>query len=56
MCALKRKNVLAFTCSAREMPTALHAAAENGYLEIVQLLLKKVENPCFLDQQGRTAN
>ena len=38
------------------MPTtALHAAAQAGHLEIVQLLLKKGANPCVKDQNGRTA-
>ena len=39
------------------MPTtALHTAARAGYLEIVQLLLKKGANPCVRDQNSRTAS
>jgi len=37
------------------MPTtALHAAAANGHLSIVKLLLKKRANPSTRDQNGRT--
>ena len=37
------------------MPTtALHAAAANGHLSIVKLLLKKRANPSARDQNGRT--
>ena len=39
------------------MPTtALHAAAQAGHLEIVQLLLKKGAHPCVKDQNARTAS
>ena len=39
------------------MPTtALHAAAQAGHLEIVQLLLNKGANPCVKDQNARTAS
>ena len=37
------------------MPTtALHAAAANGHLSIVKLLLKKRANPSVRDQNGHT--
>ena len=53
----KKRGARAHNLNTRKMPTtALHAAAQAGHLNIVQLLLKKGANPHVKDQNSRTAS